>query len=84
MNLLHDPTLTISGGAKVSLPELLAAMVREEVRDFPALRPHQRPAWHMFLAQLSALALWTAGREELPMDAADWKAEPAWIDTQPC
>ena len=74
MNLLHDPTLTISGGAKVSLPELLAAMVREEVRDFPALRPHQRPAWHMFLAQLSALALWTAGREELPMDAADWKA----------
>lgn len=75
MNLLQDPILTISRGVKVSLPELLAAMVREEVRDFPALRPHQRPAWHMFLVQLSALALWTAGREELPMDAADWKAD---------
>lgn len=74
MNLLQNPILTISRGVKVSLPELLAAMVREEVRDFPALRPHQRPAWHMFLVQLSALALWTAGREELPMDAADWKA----------
>ena len=74
MNLLQDPILTLSRGIKVSLPELLAAMVRGEVRDFPALRPHQRPAWHMFLVQLSALALWTAGREELPMDAADWKA----------
>ena len=74
MNLLQDPTLTISGGAKVSLPELLAAMARGEVRDFPALRPHQRPAWHMFLVQLGALALWKASREELPMDAADWKA----------
>ena len=75
MNLLQDPTLTVSGGAKVSLPELLAAMAHGKVRDFPALRPHQRPAWHMFLVQLGALALWKASREELPMDAADWKVD---------
>lgn len=56
-----------------SLPGLLAAMARDEVRSFPALRPHQRPAWHMFLVQLAARALWTAGREDLPKIEADWR-----------
>ncbi|HRD98752.1 MAG TPA: hypothetical protein PLA97_20420, partial [Rubrivivax sp.] len=39
-----------------SLPGLLAAMVADTVRDFPALRPHQRHPWHAFLAQLAAIA----------------------------
>ncbi len=47
-------------------------MARGEVAAFPALRPHQRPAWHMFLVQLAALALWNAGREALPSDADEW------------
>ena len=72
MNLLTDPLLTISGGARVSLPALFAAMARGEVRGFPALRPHQRPAWHMFLVQLGALALWTAGRDALHAEPAGW------------
>lgn len=74
MNLMTDPILTLSDGKKVSLPELFAALSREEVQGFRALRPHQRPAWHMFLVQLGALALWTVGHDYLPEDAADWSA----------
>ena len=72
MNLITDPILTLSDGDRVSLPALFAAMAEGRVRGFPALRPHQRPAWHMFLVQLGALALWQAGREDVPKEAADW------------
>ena len=71
MNLITDSLISLAGGEKVTLPGLFAAMVRGEVRGFPALRPHQRPAWHMFLVQMGALSLWTAGRDNLPDDAAD-------------
>ena len=74
MNLLTHPILTVTGGAMVSLPELFAAMARGEVEGFPAMRPHQRPAWHMFLVQLGALALWSAGRTTLSEEPADWVA----------
>ena len=74
MNLLTHPVLTVTGGVKMSLPALLAAMARGEVRGFSALRPHQRPAWHMFLVQLGALALRTADRETLPTEPTDWEA----------
>ena len=72
MNLLTHPVLTVTGGAKMSLPALLAAMARGEVQGFPAMRPHQRPAWHMFLVQLGALALWSAGRTTVSREPADW------------
>lgn len=72
MNLLSDPILTVSGGGKMSLAGLFAAMARGEARGFPALRPHQRPAWHMFLVQLGALALWTAGRDRPPTQETEW------------
>ena len=72
MNLIVDPILTLSGGEKVSLPELFAEMARGQAGGFPALRPHQRPAWHMFLVQLGALALWTAERNDLPEEAEVW------------
>ena len=74
MNLLTDPLLTLAGVGKVSLPALFAAMARGEARGFPALRPHQRPAWHMFLVQLGALAIWKAQRDEPPRDTAEWAA----------
>lgn len=72
MNLLHDPVFSASNGTRTSLPALLAAMARGEVKGFAALRPHQRPAWHMFLVQLGALALWKTGRGELPKDVESW------------
>jgi CRISPR system Cascade subunit CasA len=74
MNLLTDPVFTISGGAKVALPEVFAGLANGAVRAFPAQRPHQRPAWHSFLVQLGALALWNAGRDDLPRDAEAWAA----------
>lgn len=72
MNLITDPILTLSDGDKVSLPGLFAAMTKGTARGFPSLRPHQRPAWHMFLAQLGALALWRAGRTDPPTTEREW------------
>ena len=72
MNLIDDPVLTLDGGTKASLPSLFAAMARGEVRGFPVLRPHQRPSWHMFLVQLGALALWTAGHDDQPHEVEAW------------
>lgn len=56
------------------LPELFVAMARDEVRDFPALRPHQRHPWHVFLVQLAAIALHRAGQPQPWPDAGDWRA----------
>ena len=72
MNLLYDPVFSVSKGTRTSLPALFAAMARGDVPGFAALRPHQRPAWHMFLVQLGALALWTANRDDLPQDVESW------------
>lgn len=61
----------------MSLPQLLEALGRDDVRDFPALRPHQRAAWHALLVQLGALAL--GARDDVFVDedqsiqsAASW------------
>jgi CRISPR system Cascade subunit CasA len=70
--LLHDPLIQTDRGWH-SLPGLLAAMTRGEVSAFPALRPHQRPAWHMFLVQLGVLALDGCGQRELPDSEEDWR-----------
>lgn len=72
LDLLHEPLIQSDRGWH-SLPGLLAAMARGEVGGFPALRPHQRPAWHMFLVQLSVLALDAAGQRELSKSEADWR-----------
>lgn len=57
-----------------SLPELLAAMAGDRMRDFPGLRPHQRHPWHAFLAQLAAIALHRAGQTQPWTDANEWRA----------
>lgn len=56
-----------------TLPGLLAALKRDEVRDFPALRPHQRHPWHAFLVQLAAIALHRSGTSEPFTDEATWR-----------
>lgn len=73
MNLLSAALISAQPRAMLSLPGLLAAMARDEVRGFPALRPHQRAAWHCFLVQLGALALFRAGRTNLPVTDDDWR-----------
>lgn len=74
MSNLLDAILISTTNGRHSLPGLLAALTRGEVRAYPAQRPHQRAAWHMFLVQLAALALWTGGQDDLPHD------EPTWHD----
>lgn len=58
---------------RASLPQVFEALMRDRVLCFPALRAHQVPAWHMFLAQLGALACYRAGFTEPPKDAATWE-----------
>ena len=76
-SLLNEPLIRyrrISDGRPVqtSLPGLFVAMAGDEVRDFPALRPHQRHPWHAFLTQLAAIALHRAQRMELYSSAQEW------------
>ena len=56
-----------------SLPELFVALAADEVRDYPALRPHQRHPWHAFLVQLAAIALHKAERTDAFETADDWR-----------
>lgn len=76
LNLLRKSLITVLGpsGQKIalSLPGLFAAMGRQEVAGFTSLRPHQRPAWHMFLVQLAVLALRQAGELRPPEDSESW------------
>ena len=78
-NLLDEPLIrwrSTDGGAlhSTSLPQLLAAMSANDVRDFPALRPHQRHPWHAFLVQLGAIALHHAQQSQPWHSVADWRA----------
>lgn len=73
-NLTHDrfirTDLTDGGPVRLSLPELFEALRADRVSGFPALRPHQRAAWHMLLAQLGAIASYRSGLR--PETAEDW------------
>ncbi len=77
LNLLDEALIRIrdpSGQTRrVSLPELFVALGRDAVRDYPALRPHQRHPWHALLVQLAALALHAAGEDSPWGEAADWR-----------
>ena len=48
-------------------------MARREIQGFVCLRPHQRPAWHMFLVQFGALVLWNGDQDDFPVEENDWK-----------
>ena len=73
-SLLTQPLIrTVPRGA-LTLPGVIAALVRDKVEGFPALRPHQSPGWHMFLVQLAALALHEADCRKIPEDEATWAA----------
>jgi len=85
-NLLDEPLIRIRLVAdgqprSFSLPGLFVALGQDAIRDFPALRPHQRHPWHAFLVQLAAIALHRAGRSELFASEAAWKQ--ALLDLTP-
>lgn len=76
INILTEPVIRMhkSSGSRVeaSLPEVYAALMADEVDAFPALRPHQRHAWHAFLVQLGAMAMHRADKKKPPDDAETW------------
>lgn len=75
MNLLTERLLTVTRigepGFRCSLPELYALAQDDLILDWPMLRPHQYPAWHMFLAQLAVLAHHAVGSDSL-RSANEW------------
>ncbi|MDC6166473.1 type I-E CRISPR-associated protein Cse1/CasA [Paucibacter sp. XJ19-41] len=78
-SLLNEPLISyrhVADNARIqaSLPELFVAMASDLVRDFPALRAHQRHPWHAFLCQLAAIALHAAGRKTVFETAAQWRS----------
>ncbi len=77
-NLLDEPLIRarpVAGGQSrhYSLPGLFVALSVDRIRDFPALRPHQRHPWHAFLVQLAAMALHRAGTDAPFQTEAEWK-----------
>lgn len=70
MNLLSDPLIRSEPAGAMTLPGVLDAFGKGRIAAFPALRPHQRTAWHMFLVQLGVLAI---GRSGWPEDEAGWR-----------
>jgi CRISPR system Cascade subunit CasA len=78
-SLLDEPLIryrSIDGERSIdaTLPDLLAAMSGDEVRDFPSLRPHQRHPWHAFLVHLGAIAMHRAGASAPLGDAVAWRS----------
>ena len=92
MNLLTDRlirTRLTDGEIEIhSLPEVYAAMSLDRVASFPALRPHQRHAWHAFLAQLATISMHRADTSVPPQTSADWQTllrglTPEYADDEP-
>ena len=77
MNLLTDQlirTRLSDGEVEIqSLPEMYEAMVLDRVAAFPALRPHQRHAWHAFLAQLATIAMHRTNTSGPPQTSTEWQ-----------
>lgn len=91
-NILTEPVIRMDNapGAHVeaSLPDVYAALMQDEVAAFPALRPHQRHAWHAFLVQLGAMAMYRAKVDTPPDDAGTWtelirRLTPEFPDDEP-
>ena len=77
-NVLTEPGIrfdwTGSTHAQASLPGVYAALMDKDnpVSTFPALRPHQRHAWHAFLVQLGAMAMHRADVATPPTTGGEW------------
>ena len=75
-NILTEPIIRYdtADGKRIaaSLPEVYAALVTDVVNAFPALRPHQRHAWHAFLVQLGTMAMHRAEVDTPPQTAEEW------------
>ena len=92
LDILTDPLIRVAtrqGNVEaMSLSQIFASLLDDIVDTFPALRPHQRHAWHSFLVQLGAVAVQRAGIDALPTQAEEWTAllhglTPDYPDCEP-
>jgi CRISPR system Cascade subunit CasA len=92
MNVLLSPIFTaaLCDGSRrtLTLPGLYTELMRDGVAEVPAARPHQRQALHAFLAQIGALALIHAKRDNPPETEAEWTGllrglTPKYTDDEP-
>ena len=78
-NVIDEPIIRVelASGAteRLTLPQVFAALVVDRVETWPALRPHQAPAWHAFLVQIAAMGLEAVDSTEPPGDD-----DVAWAD----
>jgi len=69
-NTLTDPLIRVemidNSQQSLSLPEVYTALANDSVVTFPALRPHQAPAWMAFLTQIAAMGMEALGRTQQP------------------
>ncbi|MBF0284473.1 MAG: type I-E CRISPR-associated protein Cse1/CasA [Magnetococcales bacterium] len=76
-DFMNEPIIrvgTTGGGRKgLTLPGVLAGLVRDEIASFTALQPYQAHAWHAFLVQLAAIALHRGGVETPPAEESTWR-----------
>jgi CRISPR system Cascade subunit CasA len=77
-SLLDEPIIRYRRAADgqtvhANWPQLFVALAGDQVRDYPALRPHQRHPWHAFLVQLAAIALHKAQRTTAFETSAQWR-----------
>ena len=70
-NLLTDPVIGTQPLGHLTLPGVLAALSRDEIESYPAMRPHQGMFWHMFCVQLAVMAL--KKRNDIPKDEDTWR-----------
>ena len=76
LNVLSEPLIRVerpdATRVPLSLPEVFAELMADEVATFPMLRPHQRHAWHSLLVQVAVMAMERARVCEPPVGAQQW------------
>ena len=98
-NVMEEPIIRVELTSRVmersTLPQVFAALLADRVETWPALRPHQAPAWHAFLVQIAAMGLEALGWTEPPGDdeagwsevlralTPDWPADDPWCLVTP-
>jgi CRISPR system Cascade subunit CasA len=76
-SLLDDALISVTRAseehAKMSLPQILAGLERDEIVAFRALQPHQWQPWFSFLVQVAAMAVARQGAGQRPDTAEAWR-----------
>ena len=77
LSLLNDDFVTVQftddSCVGSTLPEILEALVDDDVVSFRALQPHQQQPWYSLLTQLGAMAVTRENDGQTPTNATEWR-----------